>query len=145
MCPGPKAWVPTLSNASFFDIYSHCPTLAEAAAAKIYITEAEKYDKALAVTDVFDEQSIGDLFSASLAAFLIESYKTLKPDWGDVTVGLLSQISLQLAASATFTVPPHLSIRPNCIRIDVQRAMVHQSGAQPLLRHHCYGSGTMGA
>ncbi|KAJ7455593.1 hypothetical protein FB451DRAFT_1099377, partial [Mycena latifolia] len=40
------------------------------------------------------------LFSASLTAFLIESYKTLNPDAGDTTVKLLTQISLQLAASA---------------------------------------------
>ncbi|KAJ7278720.1 hypothetical protein C8J57DRAFT_1712745 [Mycena rebaudengoi] len=64
----------------------------ESAAAKlwaVYISEAEKYDKALA-----------GLFSASLTAFLIESYKTLSPDSGDTTVLLLSQISLQLTASA---------------------------------------------
>jgi hypothetical protein len=40
------------------------------------------------------------LFSAILTAFLIESYKTLNPDAGDVTVQLLSQISQQLSASA---------------------------------------------
>ncbi|KAJ7154053.1 hypothetical protein C8R46DRAFT_1118564, partial [Mycena filopes] len=43
------------------------------------------------------------LFSASLTAFLIESYKTLVPDSGDMTVLLLSQISQQLAASSNGT------------------------------------------
>ncbi|KAJ7271134.1 hypothetical protein C8J57DRAFT_1130186, partial [Mycena rebaudengoi] len=57
------------------------------------------------------------LFSASLTAFLIESYKTLSPDSGDATVQLLTQISLQLGASTNgstlsaapppqFTTPP---------------------------------------
>ncbi|KAJ7668806.1 hypothetical protein DFH06DRAFT_1182529 [Mycena polygramma] len=48
------------------------------------------------------------LFSASLTAFLIESYKTLNPDSGDKTVLFLAQISQQLAASAngtTFPIP----------------------------------------
>ncbi|KAJ7606069.1 hypothetical protein FB45DRAFT_808380, partial [Roridomyces roridus] len=48
------------------------------------------------------------LFSASLTAFIIESYPTLVPDSGDATVQLLSQISQQLAAAAngsTFQMP----------------------------------------
>ncbi|KAJ6561643.1 hypothetical protein B0H19DRAFT_1375021, partial [Mycena capillaripes] len=54
------------------------------------------------------------LFSASLTAFIIESYKTLIPNSGDSTVRLLSQISQQLAAAAngsTFqvTAPVHFS------------------------------------
>ncbi|KAJ7691160.1 hypothetical protein B0H17DRAFT_901705, partial [Mycena rosella] len=46
--------------------------------------------------------------SASLTAFLIESYKTLNPDSGNRTVQLLTQISQHLVASAngsTFQVP----------------------------------------
>ncbi|KAJ7137504.1 hypothetical protein C8R43DRAFT_1072169, partial [Mycena crocata] len=43
------------------------------------------------------------LFSASLTAFLIESYKTLTPDPADKTVLLLAQISQQLAAAANGT------------------------------------------
>ncbi|KAJ7207607.1 hypothetical protein GGX14DRAFT_455854 [Mycena pura] len=49
------------------------------------------------------------LFSASLTAFIVESYKTLVPDAGDSTVQLLTQISQQLAAAANgsaVTVPP---------------------------------------
>ncbi|KAK6984097.1 hypothetical protein R3P38DRAFT_2663114 [Favolaschia claudopus] len=40
------------------------------------------------------------LFSAVLTAFLIESYKTLNPDPGDLTVLLLARISEQIVASA---------------------------------------------
>ncbi|KAJ6447897.1 hypothetical protein C8R45DRAFT_1047094 [Mycena sanguinolenta] len=55
----------------------------------VYAAVAEKYDRGLA-----------GLFSASLTAFIIESYKTLVPDSGDATVVLLNQISQQLAATA---------------------------------------------
>ncbi|TDL16790.1 hypothetical protein BD410DRAFT_730916, partial [Rickenella mellea] len=37
------------------------------------------------------------LFSASVTAFVIESYKTLLPDSGEVTISVLLQISQQLA------------------------------------------------
>ena len=43
------------------------------------------------------ESSKAGLFSAVITAFIIESYKTLKQDTGDVTVALLAQISNQLA------------------------------------------------
>ncbi|KAJ7806767.1 hypothetical protein B0H14DRAFT_2461835, partial [Mycena olivaceomarginata] len=36
------------------------------------------------------------LFSASLTAFLIESYRSLTPDQGAITIAVLAQISLQL-------------------------------------------------
>ncbi|KAJ7105638.1 hypothetical protein C8R44DRAFT_639037 [Mycena epipterygia] len=58
---------------------------------------------------ILNEISQAGLFSASLTAFLIESYKTLNRDPGDITVHLLSQISQQLAASAngsSFSIPP---------------------------------------
>ncbi|KAJ7128562.1 hypothetical protein C8R44DRAFT_557882, partial [Mycena epipterygia] len=64
--------------------------------------EAEKYDKGLVESWKSDMEGMlifAGLFSASLTAFLIESYKTLNPDSGDTTVHLLSQISQQLAAS----------------------------------------------
>ncbi|KAJ7245310.1 hypothetical protein C8J57DRAFT_761371 [Mycena rebaudengoi] len=79
----------------------------ESAAAKlwaIYIAEAEKYDKALVQNWRGDMEGIlifAGLFSASLTAFIIESYKTLSPDQGDVAVQILIQISRQLAAGAT--------------------------------------------
>ncbi|KAF7341248.1 hypothetical protein MVEN_01860400 [Mycena venus] len=87
----------------------------EAAAAKlwaVYISEAEKYDKGLVESWKSDMQGMlifAGLFSASLTAFLIESYKTLNVDSGDATVQLLARISRQLEASAngsTLPAPP---------------------------------------
>ncbi|KAI0266414.1 hypothetical protein BC834DRAFT_823710, partial [Gloeopeniophorella convolvens] len=46
------------------------------------------------------------LFSATVAAFTIESYKQLQPDSGNDTVFLLTQISQQLAASNSSQIPP---------------------------------------
>ncbi|KAJ7637307.1 hypothetical protein DFH06DRAFT_653813 [Mycena polygramma] len=95
---------------------------AEAAAAKIwaiYVGEAEKYDKGLVESwrsDMDGMLIFAGLFSASLTAFLIESYKTLNPDSGDSTVQLLAQISQQLAASAngsTFVVPTPPAFTPS--------------------------------
>lgn len=40
------------------------------------------------------------LFSASVTAFIIEAYKNLLPNSTDITVTLLSQISLQIAAGS---------------------------------------------
>ncbi|KAJ7478606.1 hypothetical protein B0H11DRAFT_1279160 [Mycena galericulata] len=81
----------------------------EASCAKIwsvYVSEAEKYDKALVESwrgDMDGMLIFAGLFSASLTAFIIESYKTLTPDSGDTTAALLAQISKQLAASASGT------------------------------------------
>ncbi|KAJ7750139.1 hypothetical protein DFH07DRAFT_1062235 [Mycena maculata] len=86
----------------------------EAECAKIwsvYISEAEKYDKALVESwrgDMDGMLIFAGLFSASLTAFIVESYKTLSPDSGNTTVTLLEQISKQLAASTSgeaFQVP----------------------------------------
>ncbi|KAF7343740.1 hypothetical protein MSAN_01954600 [Mycena sanguinolenta] len=77
--------------------------VAEAASAKIwaiYVAEAEKYDKALIESWKCNMEGMlifAGLFSASLTAFLIESYKTLNPD---PTVQLLTQISIQLSSSS---------------------------------------------
>ncbi|KAJ6480507.1 hypothetical protein C8R47DRAFT_599788 [Mycena vitilis] len=93
----------------------------DAAAAKlwaVYVSEAEKYDKALVESWKSDMEGMlifAGLFSASLTAFLIESYKTLNPDSGDTTALLLAQISQQLAASANgtpFQIPPTAPFRP---------------------------------
>ncbi|KAJ7432156.1 hypothetical protein FB451DRAFT_958158, partial [Mycena latifolia] len=81
----------------------------------VYISEAEKYDKALVEGWKSDMEGFlifvrtsklkrpipstggqAGLFSASLTAFLIESYKTLSPDQGDITIALLVQISGKL-------------------------------------------------
>jgi hypothetical protein len=109
----------------------------EAAAAKlwaVYVSEADKYDKALVESWKSDMDGLlifvsfksiqrpqidvdhkAALFSAIVAAFLLESYKTLNSDSGDLTVHLLTQISQQLAASAnhsTFNVSPPTSFTP---------------------------------
>ncbi|KAJ7670852.1 hypothetical protein DFH06DRAFT_142693 [Mycena polygramma] len=93
----------------------------EVAAAKlwaVYISEAEKYDRGLVESWKSDMEGMlifAGLFSASLTAFLIESYKTLNPDSGDTTVLLLAQISQQLAASVngtTFPIPPPVPFTP---------------------------------
>ncbi|KAJ7456138.1 hypothetical protein FB451DRAFT_1143580, partial [Mycena latifolia] len=90
----------------------------EAAAARlwaVYISEAEKYDKALVESWKSDMEGMlifAGLFSASLTAFIIESYKTLVPDPSESTAQLLAQISQQLAATAngsTF-LPPALPV-----------------------------------
>ncbi|KAJ7137411.1 hypothetical protein C8R43DRAFT_1238928 [Mycena crocata] len=81
----------------------------EAAAAKfwaVYVSEAEKYDKGLVESWKSDMEGIlifAGLFSASLTAFLIESYKTLSPDSADRAVMLLEQVSQQMAAAANGT------------------------------------------
>ncbi|KAF7351982.1 hypothetical protein MVEN_01160400 [Mycena venus] len=95
-------------------------TSEEAAASKlwaVYVLGAEKYDKSLVESWKSDMQGMlifAGLFSASLTAFIIESYKTLMPDSGDSTVLLLSQISQQLAAASNGTtfepsLPTHFS------------------------------------
>jgi hypothetical protein len=56
------------------------------------------------------------LFSASVTAFIIESYKNLKPDSGEATVALLAHISQQLAAASNGShinaFPSHNSFQP---------------------------------
>ncbi|KAF7333288.1 hypothetical protein MSAN_02423500 [Mycena sanguinolenta] len=78
----------------------------------VYIAEAERYDSALMESWKADMDGMlifSGLFSASLTAFIIESYKNLVPDTGDMTVSLLSQISDQLSSQSNgshFTVSP---------------------------------------
>ncbi|KAJ7029423.1 hypothetical protein C8F04DRAFT_1288280, partial [Mycena alexandri] len=78
----------------------------DAAAAKlwaVYISEADKYGKPLVESWKSNMEGMlifAGLFSASLTAFLIESYKTLSPDSGGQTVKLLAQISQQLASAS---------------------------------------------
>lgn len=85
-----------------------------------YVSETEKQDRTLAQDCQHDMDAIlifTGLFSASLTAFIIESYKNLKPDPGDTTVHLLKQISNQLSdlsnASSSFPAP---SLSPNPFR-----------------------------
>ncbi|KAJ6480550.1 hypothetical protein C8R47DRAFT_1136145 [Mycena vitilis] len=93
----------------------------EDAAAKlwaVYVGEAEKYDKGLVESWKSDMEGMlifAGLFSASLTAFLIESYRTLTVDSADTTIFLLNQISQQLAASengSTYNIVPQVSFVP---------------------------------
>ncbi|KAJ7620904.1 hypothetical protein DFH06DRAFT_1010211, partial [Mycena polygramma] len=103
-----------------FDIILEDPTHDAAAAPMwaVYVSEAERYDRSLVESWKSDMEGMlifAGLFSASLTAFLIESYKTLVPDSGDSTAFFLAQISLQLAASAngtTYHVKPPVPFAP---------------------------------
>ena len=53
------------------------------------------------------------LFSATVAAFIIESYKNLSPNSGDKTVALLGQISQQLAGVPLETLSQNLTAAGN--------------------------------
>ncbi|KAJ7055748.1 hypothetical protein C8F01DRAFT_445690, partial [Mycena amicta] len=69
----------------------------------VYIAEAEKYDKALVDSWKSDMEGLvifAALFSAILTAFIIESYTSLSPNPGDITVQLLIKISAQMEAAA---------------------------------------------
>ncbi|KAH9018712.1 hypothetical protein EDB85DRAFT_600317, partial [Lactarius pseudohatsudake] len=76
----------------------------------MYLSESEKYDKA--ISDGWKDDANGvlvftGLFSATVAAFIIESYKKLSPDSGDQTAFFLQQISQQLSglSNGTFVRP----------------------------------------
>ncbi|KAJ7766020.1 hypothetical protein B0H16DRAFT_1367076 [Mycena metata] len=111
---GPIPW----SKDKFTDVFDPGDDAAAAKIWAVYVDEAEKYDKGLIESWKGDMEGMlifAGLFSASLTAFLIESYKTLNSDPGDATVRLLTQISHQLAASAngtTFHVPAPVNFAP---------------------------------
>ncbi|KAH9967794.1 hypothetical protein BJV74DRAFT_799460 [Russula compacta] len=76
----------------------------------VYVDEAKNHDKAVETwkDDMEGILIFAGLYSASLTAFLVESYKKLTPDLNDVnayyaqqSVTLLAQISAQLAASGS--------------------------------------------
>ncbi|KAJ7725918.1 hypothetical protein B0H16DRAFT_1781391, partial [Mycena metata] len=72
----------------------------------VYISEAEKYDKALVDSwrgNMNGMLIFAGLFSAILTAFIIESYKTLQPD---TELEVLRYISRQLANPGLPPVPP---------------------------------------
>ncbi|KAJ7595296.1 hypothetical protein C8J56DRAFT_883517 [Mycena floridula] len=74
----------------------------------LYSDEAGKYDKGLALNWKGDMDAIlifAGLFTASVTAMIVESYKLLKPDSGDQTVALLAQISQQLAHMSDSAIP----------------------------------------
>ncbi|KAH9054832.1 hypothetical protein EDB87DRAFT_1568024, partial [Lactarius vividus] len=78
----------------------------------IYLSESEKHDKV--ISDGWKDDANGvlvfvrispstGLFSAIVAAFIIESYKKLSPDSGDQTAFFLQQISQQLSGLSNGT------------------------------------------
>ncbi|KAI0246777.1 hypothetical protein BJV78DRAFT_114536 [Lactifluus subvellereus] len=96
----------------------------------VYLTEADKKDKALAENWKGDTEGIlifTGLFASTVAAFIIESYKRLSSDSSAATILLLNQISQQLAAlsNGTQISPPSLyndsSFRPtsSAIRVNI--------------------------
>ncbi|EEB87591.1 hypothetical protein MPER_15010, partial [Moniliophthora perniciosa FA553] len=75
----------------------------------VYLAEAEKDDRKLAANWKGDMDALlifAGLFSASVTAFILESYKTLVPDNTDTTNKLLERISLQLAAVNNASLTP---------------------------------------
>ncbi|KAI0247728.1 hypothetical protein BJV78DRAFT_1285312 [Lactifluus subvellereus] len=73
------------------------------------ISQAEKHDTALAERWKADMDGIliyTGVFSATVAAFIIESYKLLKPDFGEQSVRLLGQVTGQLTAISNGTPYP---------------------------------------
>ncbi|KAJ7898667.1 hypothetical protein B0H14DRAFT_3853077 [Mycena olivaceomarginata] len=82
--------------------YSHESESWATTAWSIYVSAAEKYDDALVESWKGDMDGLvifSSLFSGIVAAFIIESYKTLQPDSGDLAVDILKQISQQLVAA----------------------------------------------
>ncbi|KAI0322938.1 hypothetical protein OF83DRAFT_1047698, partial [Amylostereum chailletii] len=74
----------------------------------VYLSVADNYDKSLVERWKADMDGIlifTGLFSTTVAAFFIESYKSLQQDPGNVTVQILSQISQQLVTIANGTAP----------------------------------------
>ncbi|KAF7334377.1 hypothetical protein MVEN_02266600 [Mycena venus] len=101
------------------------PTVVDTPGAQIwsvYISEAEKYDKAL--IDRWRGNMNGmlifaGLFSAILTAFIIESYKTLQPDW---TGACIAQVAAQQAANATGSLPLPIGITLPCEKFSMSLA-----------------------
>ncbi|KAI0060524.1 hypothetical protein BV25DRAFT_1858781, partial [Artomyces pyxidatus] len=96
----------------------------------LYLSEADKSDKRLAETVKESTDGIlifTGLFSATTSAFIIESYKDLQPDPGDMTVHLLAQISQQLAGGYNSTqspfpshsIPSNAAFRPSASTLRV--------------------------
>ncbi|KAF5345907.1 hypothetical protein D9758_011400 [Tetrapyrgos nigripes] len=68
----------------------------------VYISQAHEYDKTLLEgwkKDMDGMLLFSALYSASLTALIVESYKKLQLDPADLTTSLLTTISLQLASS----------------------------------------------
>ncbi|KAF8490153.1 hypothetical protein F5888DRAFT_1742581 [Russula emetica] len=89
------------------------------------ITHADKHDSAMVERWKADMDGIliyTGVFSATVAAFLIESYKSLKPDPTDVSSSLLQQVTQELAGISNgdhFTPPSLDSFKPPRYAIQV--------------------------
>ncbi|KAH9026178.1 hypothetical protein EDB85DRAFT_2291956 [Lactarius pseudohatsudake] len=93
------------------------------------LSQFEKHDRE--ITDRWKSETDGvlvftGLFSATVATFVIESYKRLSVDSGDQTVTLLSQMSQQLVGISNGTIlptPPPLSNSPpnlpSAVRVNI--------------------------
>ncbi|KAI0310756.1 hypothetical protein OF83DRAFT_1070038, partial [Amylostereum chailletii] len=88
-----------------------------------YLERNKKYDKEQIEKWTGDADGIlifTGLFSATVAAFIVESYKLLKPDSGDVTVVLLSQLITIVNGSQPLTSPsPTFSTPRTIININI--------------------------
>ncbi|KAI0245968.1 hypothetical protein BJV78DRAFT_1136304, partial [Lactifluus subvellereus] len=98
----------------------------------VYLFQADKFDKEQSDSWKGDTEGIlvfvgpsTGLFSATVAGFIIESYKQLQPNSSDTTVLLLAQISQQLAALSSgnsISVPsglPSQAFRPSASAVRV--------------------------
>ncbi|KAJ4468548.1 hypothetical protein C8R41DRAFT_889912 [Lentinula lateritia] len=78
----------------------------------LYLDQAEKNNERITESWKGDMDAIlifAGLFSASVTAFIIESYKDLVPDNSDATVILLAQIYRELTNDTTLTMIPSVS------------------------------------
>ncbi|KAH9954604.1 hypothetical protein BC827DRAFT_1158680 [Russula dissimulans] len=91
----------------------------------VVFNEGEKYDRTLVESWKGDMDGIlifTGLFSATVAAFIIDGYKYLSRNPSDTTNQLLTQISMQLSAlAAGFEPPPPFALPP----FAVPAAMLH--------------------
>ncbi|KAF5345929.1 hypothetical protein D9758_011453 [Tetrapyrgos nigripes] len=85
----------------------------------VYISQAHEYDKTLLEgwkKDMDGMLLFSALYSATLTALIIESYKKLQLDPADLTTSLLTTISFQLASISNGTTtafePPDMSFKP---------------------------------
>ncbi|TDL27820.1 hypothetical protein BD410DRAFT_713065, partial [Rickenella mellea] len=87
-----------------------------------YLELADKYDKDLVHNWRDDMDSLlifAALFSASVTAFVIESYNSLVQDPGEVTISVLLQISQQIANGTLATAAVRPSFQPATIDVAI--------------------------
>ncbi|KAF5346136.1 hypothetical protein D9758_009936 [Tetrapyrgos nigripes] len=93
----------------------------------VYISEAKRYDLSLLEgwkKDMDGMLLFSALYSASLTAFIIESYKTLQDSSEVVTLDVLTQIAQGMASisngtAATFNMPPPFQSTPSALVCNV--------------------------